>query len=74
MKMRAGIRAGLVLSPRISISRLDDSAIDVSKAPGSVIGFVDRARPSVAPIAIEAAAMTGEAVCDASTADTVHMG
>jgi hypothetical protein len=47
-----------------------DSAINISRAPGSVIWFVDRARrgvaPIAAPIAIVASSMTAEAVCEAN--------
>jgi hypothetical protein len=45
-----------------------DSAINVSRAPGSIVGLVDHARRSVvaAPSGIEAAIMTAIVVCDAS--------
>jgi hypothetical protein len=41
-----------------------DSASDVSRAPRSGVGFVNRARRSVVPIVIDVAVMTGEVPCD----------
>jgi putative tryptophan/tyrosine transport system substrate-binding protein len=54
------------------ISRLHDSIVDISRAPGFVVGFVDHARRSVAPIGIEAAVMTAEGMCDASMTSDVR--
>jgi hypothetical protein len=74
---RSGIKRGpacaLAQLPRL-ISRLHDSTIDISRAPGSVVGFVGRARRGVAraPIGIGAAVMTAEAVCEASMTSDVR--
>jgi hypothetical protein len=64
-----------------------DSASDVSRAPRSGVGFVNRARRSVVPIVIDAAVMTGEVQCggimtsdrpahcaDTTCAEPAHMG